>query len=125
MNLGIIAGVVTAVIIIILAIALFFICKKKSGKADTLVHDERDYDQGKSIVFYKNNELKQNVVDSTEDEQKRIQEFQKLEAKVDESITPVKMTNVSREEDNTKHNRYKDIGKEFNKKNLKVFIVHF
>ena len=112
-------------IIIILAIALFFICKKKSDKPDILVPNERDYEQGKTIVFYKNNELKQNVVDSTQDEQKRVQEFQKLEAKVDECITPVKMTNVSREEENAKHNRYKDIGKEFNKKNLKVFIVHF
>ena len=116
-NLGIIAGVVTAVIIIILAIAiLFLICKKKSDKPDILVPDEKDSDQGKSILFVKNNELKNNVVNSTVDEQKRVQEFQKLEAKVAESITPVKMTNISREEDNAKHNRYKDIGKSsFNK----------
>ena len=104
-------------IIIILAIAiLFLICKKKSDKPDILVPDEKDSDQGKSILFVKNNELKNNVVNSTVDEQKRVQEFQKLEAKVAESITPVKMTNISREEDNAKHNRYKDIGKSsFNK----------
>ena len=111
-NLGIIAGVVTVTVIIII-LAIFCIYKKKSDKPDTIVHNERDYDQGKSIVFYKNNELKQNVVDSTQDEQKRVQEFQKLEAKVDESITPAKTTNVSRGEDNAKHNRYKDIGNKF------------
>ena len=123
-SLGIIAGVVTVTVIIII-LTIFFIYKKKSDKPDTIVPNERDYDEGKAIIFYKNNELKQNVVDSTEDEQKRVQEFKKLEAKVDECITLVKMTNVSREEENAKHNRYKDIGKEFNKKNLKVFIVHF
>ena len=124
-NLGIIAGVVTAVIIIILAIAIvFFICKKKSDKPEILVPNERDSDQGKSIIFFKNNELKNNVVESTNHEQNRLQEFQKLEVKVAESITPVKMTNISREEDNAKHNRYKDIGKSFNK-DLEVSTVHF
>ena len=43
----------------------------------------------------------------------RFEEFQKLEAQVAESITPVKTTNISREEENVKHNRYKDIGKAF------------
>ena len=44
------------------------------------------------------------------DENKRFEEFLKLEAKVSSSISPVKSTATSRKETNAKHNRYTDIG---------------
>ena len=70
----------------------------------------------KSIIFQKGETLKNDVVHATEDEKKIFEEFQTLETRVAESITPVKTTNISREEENAKHNRYKDIGKSFNNK---------
>ena len=78
----------------------------------------------KSIIFQKGENLKNDVVHATEDEKKIFEEFQTLEARVAESITPVKKTNISCEEENAKHNRYKDIGKEFLQR-LMVLIVHF
>ena len=64
----------------------------------------------KSIIFKKGNDLKNDVVYSTEDERRRFEEFKDLEAKVAESIAPVKTTETAREENNAKHNRYRDIG---------------
>ena len=61
-------------------------------------------------VFKKGEELKINVVNSTEDERKIYEEFQNLEAKVNKIITPLKSITTSRKEGNTKHNRYTDIG---------------
>ena len=64
----------------------------------------------KSIIFKKGNNLKNDVVYSTEDERRRFEEFKDLEAKVAESIAPIKTTEIAREENNAKHNRYRDIG---------------
>ena len=64
----------------------------------------------KSIILKKGNDLKNDVVYSTEDERRRFEEFKDLEAKVAESIAPVKTTDTAREENNAKHNRYRDIG---------------
>ena len=72
---------------------------------------ERGSGLRESIIFEKGDDLKNIVVYSTEDERKRFEEFTQLETKVAASITMVKTTEVSREEDNAKHNRYRDIGK--------------
>ena len=105
--------------ILILLLTLFLIYKKKpeildaikkKEKPNILIPDETASNRRKSIIFKKGNDLKNNVVYSTEDERKRFEEFKVLEAKVAESITPVKSTEISREEDNARHNRYRDIG---------------
>ena len=62
-------------------------------------------------TFKKGEDLKTKIVNSTEFEKNRFEEFEKLEAKVAERITPIKFTVTSREEKNSKHNRYSDIGK--------------
>ena len=62
-------------------------------------------------TFKKGEELKTKIVNSTEFEKDRFEEFEKLEAKVAEGITPIKSTVTSREEKNSRHNRYSDIGK--------------
>ena len=107
-------------IIVILVVTLFLIYKKnpkildsilKTNKPNILLPVERDSNLRESIIFKKGDDLKNNVVYSTEDERKRFEEFTQLETKVAASITLVKTAEVSREEDNTKHNRYRDIGK--------------
>ena len=77
----------------------------------------------KSIIFKKGNNLKNDVVYSTEDERRRFEEFKDLEAKVAESIAPIKTTEIAREENNAKHNRYRDIGNSFINK-TKYFRLH-
>ena len=82
----------------------------KTNKPNILLPVERGSSR-ESIIFEKGDELKNNVVYSTEDERKRFEEFTQLETKVAATITLVKTAEVSREEDNAKHNRYRDIGK--------------
>ena len=86
---------------------------KGTNKPDILLPGKMDSNLRKSIIIKKGKDLKIDVVNATDDERMRFEEFQKLEAQVAESITPVKTTNISREEDNAKHNRYRDIGKAF------------
>ena len=83
---------------------------KKKEKPNILIPDETASNKRKSIIFQKGDDLKKNVVYSTEDERRRFEEFKVLEARVAESIAPIKSTEISREEDNAKHNRYRDIG---------------
>ena len=84
----------------------------KTKKPNILLPVERGSNPRESIIFEKGEDLKNNVVYSTEDERKRFEEFTQLETKVAATITLVKTNDVSREEDNAKHNRYRDIGKE-------------
>ena len=83
----------------------------KTKKPNILLPVERDSNPRESTIFEKGADLKNTVVYSTEDERKRFEEFTQLETKVAATITLVKTTAVSREEDNAKHNRYRDIGK--------------
>ena len=76
-----------------------------------LIPDETASNRGKAIIFKKGVDLKNNVVYATNNEWKILEEYKDLEAEVVESINPVKTTTISREEDNAKHNRYRDIGK--------------
>ena len=66
----------------------------------------------KGVIFKKGDDLKNNVVYATKNEWKIFEEYKDLEAKVAENIDPVKTTKISCEEDNTQHNRYRDIGKQ-------------
>ena len=77
-----------------------------------LIPDETASNRGKAIIFKKGVDLKNNVVYATNNEWKILEEYKDLEAEVVESINPVKTTKISREEDNAKHNRYRDIGKQ-------------
>ena len=106
-------------ILLVIILALVFIVRKKpeylnaimrKDKPDILLPNEITPKREKSIIFKKGDDLKKNVVYSTEDERRRFEEFKDLEAKVAESIAPVKTTEIAHEENNTKHNRYRDIG---------------
>ena len=99
-----------------LIIIVVIIYKKKPEILDSLKSDRPNFiiadkrNQKESVIFEKGIHLKNNVVFTTEDEKKIIEEFHTLETQVAESITPVMKTDISREEDNAKHNRYKDMG---------------
>ena len=82
----------------------------RNDKPNILLPDETASNRRKSIIFKKGDDLKKIVVYSTEDERKRFEEFKVLEARVAESITQEKSSEISREENNAKHNRYRDIG---------------
>ena len=119
-NTEIIAGVVILLLLIII-ITLFFINKKRpeylnslmrKDKPNILIPDVTVSNRRKSIIFKKGDDLKNDVVYSTEDERRRFEEFKDLEAKVAKSVSPVKTTEIARKEDNAKHNRYRDIGKQ-------------
>ena len=56
-------------------------------------------------------DLKINVVISTENEKNIFEEFNKLEDKTTDRITLVKSTNTPRKQKNKRHNRYSDISK--------------
>ena len=114
---GIFAGIGASIVVFIILVTLFvWIYQKKQKSTNTptiLLPSKMDSNHLKSIIFQKGENLKNDVVHATEDEKKIFEEFQTLETRVAESITPVKTTNISREEENVKHNRYKDIGKAF------------
>ena len=106
-------------LLLVIGLAVGFFIKKKpeylnlklrNDKPDILLPDVIASNRSQSIILKKGNDLKKNVVYSTEDERRRFEEFKDLEAKVAESIAPVKTTETAREEDNAKHNRYRDIG---------------
>ena len=118
--LGTFIGLGASVVIVLIALMVVWIYLKKPNMMDSIMKTkkpnillpvERDSNLRESIIFKKGDDLKNNVVYSTEDERKRFEEFTQLETKVATSITLVKTTEVSREEDNAKHNRYRDIGK--------------
>ena len=110
---------VGASIFVIVVLALISVWKRqkildylnKTRKPNILLPVEKDSSNRESIIFEKGDDLKNTVVFSTEDERKRFEEFTQLETKVAASITMVMTTKISREEDNAKHNRYRDIGK--------------
>ena len=106
-------------LLLVIGLAVGFIIKKKpeylnlilrNDKPNILIPDVIASNSRQSIIFKKGNDLKNDVVYSTEDERRRFEEFKDLEAKVAESIAPVKTTETAREENNAKHNRYRDIG---------------
>ena len=78
---------------------------KRSSVPRILVPEEEG-----PVIFKKGASLKKNIVSATEDEKRRFEEFKDLEAEVAETITPVKTKGTSLLEENTKHNRYRDIG---------------
>ena len=79
---------------------------KRSSVPRILVPEEEG-----PVIFKKGASLKNNIVSATEDEKRRFEEFKDLEAEVAETITPVKTKGTSLLEENTKHNRYRDIGR--------------
>ena len=106
-------------LLLFIGLAVGFIIKKKpeylnlilrNDKPNISIPDVIASNRRQSIIFKKGDDLKNDVVYSTEDERKRFEEFKDLEAKVAESIAPVKTTEIAREENNAKHNRYRDIG---------------
>ena len=120
MVIGVICGVVVLLLIFVVCCVCY--CKKKStittGYKRGISVDSKSlsetFDMENKNVFKKGGDLKINVVNSTEDERKIYEEFQKLEAKVDKIIAPLKSITTSRKEGNTKHNRYTDIGTTYN-----------
>ena len=73
----------------------------------------------------KKENLKINVLNSTEDEKNIFEEFNKLETKTAACISLVKSTKTSQKEKNKKHNRYSDIGKTHKIKPSLISFVNF
>ena len=93
-------------LLLVIIITFLFIIKKRpeylnsltrKDKPNILIPDVITSNRRKSIIFKKGNDLKNDVVFSTEDERRRFEEFKDLDAKVAESIAPVKTTEIARE----------------------------
>ena len=113
-SIGIIVIIGVICCVVLLLICVFVWCWKKKStirlSVDSKSLNSESIEKENTEVFKKGGDLKLNVVNSTGDERKRFEEYKTLENKVSKDITPKKSIAISREEKNTKHNRYTDIG---------------
>ena len=113
-SIGIIVIIGVICCVVLLLICVFVWCWKKKStirlSVDSKSLNSESIEKENTEVFKKGGDLKLNVVNSTGDERKRFEEYKTLEDKVSKDITPKKSIAISREEKNTKHNRYTDIG---------------
>ena len=112
----VITGCIVGGILVMFAVIYLLLGERRSESDPGPEYNENNFHKGENIenhqnIFVKGEDLKINVVHSTEDERNRLEEFQKLETKVAHYITPFKSTKTSQKGKNAKHNRYRDIGK--------------
>ena len=107
-----VTGCVISGCLLVYSVSYLLLAKKISQSDPGPKYIQRGEDiENHQSTFIKGEDLKVNLVHSTEDERKRFEEFKKLEAKVSHHIAPVKSTAIAQKEKNAKHNRYRDIGK--------------
>ena len=106
-----VTGCVVGGFLLVYSVTYLLLAKKRSQSDPGPKYIQRGEDiENHHNIFIKGEDLKLDLVHSAEDE-RRFEDFQKLEDRVAHYISPVKSTAISQKEKNAKHNRYRDIGK--------------